>query len=60
MGLPTAGGLYGVLPPPSLHILAKVIPIVSWEPLTSLVSGTFQWLSLVPHPLPVTCLYSIS
>ena len=35
---------------PLLCISAKVIPVGSWEPLTSLVSGTLQWLSPVPHP----------
>jgi hypothetical protein len=39
-----------VLSPPSLHILAKVIPIGSWWLHVSLVSGTLQWLSPVPHP----------
>ena len=38
-----------VLLPPSLCISAKVIPIGSWEPHISQVSGTLQWLSLVPH-----------
>jgi hypothetical protein len=35
---------------PSLCIMAKVKPIGSWEPHVTLVSGTFQWLSRVPHP----------
>ena len=29
---------------------SKVVPIVSWEPLASLASGTLQWLPPVPHP----------
>ena len=33
-----------------LYILAKVIPIGSWELLASLASGTLQWLPLVPNP----------
>jgi hypothetical protein len=31
-----------VLSPTSLYILAKVIPIASWEPYVFLVSGTLQ------------------
>ena len=34
-------------------VRAKVIPIVSWDPFTSLASGTLQWLPPVPHPLLV-------
>jgi hypothetical protein len=33
-----------------LCISANVIPVGSWELFASLASGTFQWLSLVPHP----------
>ena len=36
---------------PLLDILANVIPLGSWEPLTSLVSGTFERLPPLPHPL---------
>ena len=32
-----------------LAILGKVIPTESWEPLDSLVSGSFWWLPPVPH-----------
>jgi hypothetical protein len=32
-----------------LGISANVIPIGSWEPLTSLASGTFLWFPSVPH-----------
>jgi hypothetical protein len=35
---------------PLLCILAKVIPVGSWEPLASLVYEILQWLSSVPHP----------
>ena len=35
---------------PFLEISTNVIPVGSWEHLTSLVSGTFLWLPLVPHP----------
>ena len=39
-----------VLSCPFLCILVKLIPVVSWEPYTSLVSGTLQWLFPVPPP----------
>jgi hypothetical protein len=45
--------------PPSLCITAKVNPIGSWGPHISLVSGTHQWLSPVPHS-PTTSFYFIS
>jgi hypothetical protein len=32
---------------PSLCILAKVIPVGSWEPLPSLGSGTLQWFQII-------------
>lgn len=34
---------------PYLHIMAKVIPIGSWEPHISMVPGTLQWLSPETH-----------
>jgi hypothetical protein len=33
-----------------LCISAKFIPVGSWEPIASLPSGAFQWLSPVPQP----------
>jgi len=33
-----------------LHILAKTIPVGSWEHLASLASGTFYLVPSVPHP----------
>jgi hypothetical protein len=35
---------------PLLGTSANIIPIGSWEPLSFLASGTFWWLSPVPHP----------
>ena len=40
-----------------LGFLAKTIPVRSWEPLTSLVSGTFYRF---PHPTPHTTAYFFS
>jgi hypothetical protein len=42
-----------------LGILAKVIPIESWETLTSQVSGTFPLTPLHPH-IPSASLYFCS